>query len=291
MPLLPAAEVSASAVHGAALRRPALRQLRTATGAQPDALTAVCFDAWLLCSHGQPGIDGLPDGRQWERAVANVLITTRFEHRQGPGQTTLLGSRTSSGVAHELDGAGRTLGHRDGRGSTTVVLEAKAVTALPKVELASFHSKVWDYYLERLPAAASGSWHPILVSAGNVSEPLRRLCVQRAIVLIDPARVPLPVLLWFTSRPGADMRLPGALLSEAMRLGPRAIATMQDRWPLQPNGTVAFDPSWWSGTALPDLSYVHDELSAAVLDLYDTEAPGRLEQRAAALVAKLRRFD
>ena len=60
--------------------------------------------------------------------------------------------------------------------------------------------------------------------------------------------------------------------------------------PMQPDGTKVFDPSWWSRTALPDMSYVQ-ELSAAVLDLYDTEAPGRLERRAATLVASLERFD
>jgi hypothetical protein len=38
------------------------------------------------------------------------------------------------------------------------------------------------------------------------------------------------------------------------------------------------------------MSYVQ-ELLAAVLDLYDTKAPGRLERRAATLVVSLQRFD
>jgi hypothetical protein len=291
MALLPASDPAPSAVRGVPLHGHVLGPLRTRTGELADPLTSVCFDAWLLCSHAHPGDDGLPDGRLWERAVANVLTTTGFHHRQGPGQTTLLGSRSSSSVGHELDAVGRMLGPRTGRWDKTVILEAKAVTTLPKAEIINFEAKVWDFYLARLDAEATASWHPILVSAGSVATPLRRLCAQRGVVLIEPSRFPLPVLLWFAARPGADMKLPAALLSECVRLGQRAVATVQERWPVQPDGTIAFDPKWWMGTTLPDLDYVHKELSAAVLDLYDTDAPGTLEARAASLVARLHRFE
>lgn len=92
----------------------------------------------------------------------------------------------------------------------------------------------------------------------------RDVCAQRIIIIIiiiEPVRLPLPLLLWSACRPSADIWLPDALRAEAHRLGLRAVATTQDRWPTQPDGSVSFDPSWWSGTALPDLSYVHDELS------------------------------
>jgi hypothetical protein len=36
--------------------------------------------------------------------------------------------------------------------------------------------------------------------------------------------------------------------------------------------------------------FVHDELSAAALDLYDRDMPGALERRAGALMAELRRL-
>jgi hypothetical protein len=290
MALLPVSDPVASAVRGVPFHGRVLGPLRTRTGELADPLTSFCFDAWLLCSHAQPGVDGLPDGRLWERAVAGVLTTAGFHHRQGPGQTTLLGFQSSSGVGHELDAVGRMLGRRTGLWDKTVILESKAVTTLPKTEIINFEAKVWDFYLARLAAEATASWHPLLVSAGSVATPLRMLCAQRAVVLIEPNRLPLPVLLWFAARPSADMKLPAALLSECVRLGHRAVATVQERWPVQPDGTIAFDPTWWTGTALPDLDYVHDELSAAVLDVYDTDAPGILELRADALVTRLRRF-
>ena len=75
----------------------------TASRRTVDLLTAVCPDAWLLASHGAAG-DGSPEGRAWERAVAELLVQPGISRRQGPGGTTLLGMPSASGCRHELDG-------------------------------------------------------------------------------------------------------------------------------------------------------------------------------------------
>lgn len=287
MPLLATPAIQATGVRGVPIALPRLGPPRARSGEPVDPLTQLCFDAWLLASYALPGVDGLPGGRCWEQSVAAVLVTTGFDRRQGPGTTTLLEAISASGVAHELDGVGRALGVEGTGWNETVILESKAVTSLNKTEVTSFWAKVFDFYIEGVPAAGTASWHPVLVSAGAVSTALRKLCAQRAVVLVDPERVPLPVLLWMAGRPNADDRLPGPLLAECLRLGTPAMASMQQRWPVVDDGRIAFDPRWWNASSLTDLCFIHDELSGAVLDLYDRDMPGALELRSGALVAKL----
>jgi len=227
----------------------------------------------------------LPDGRAWERGVAKLVEAGGFDRHQGPGSTTLLGTRSMSGARHELDGAGRMA-----TGALLVILESKAVTELSKVEVVTFYDKVWDFYLNRLNSEATAAWYPVLVSAAPVSETLRRIAITKGVILVEPTRLPLPFLLDIASRPGADAKLPETLLAECVRLAQRAVITVQQRWPLGADGRIVFDPTWWPETALKDLLFVQDELSTAVLDLYDTERPGVLETRAAGLVDHFKRI-
>ena len=287
MALLATPAAQATSVRGVPVTQPRLGPPRSRSGGPADPLTRLCFDAWLLASHAPPGNAGLPDGRSWEQSVAAVLVTTGFGRRQGPGTTTLLGATSASGVAHELDGAGQALGPQGTAWDETAILESKAVTSLNKTEVTNFWAKVFDFYAEAVPSAGAASWHAILVSAGTVSPALRKLCAQRAVVLVDPERIPLPVLLWMAGRPNADDRLPGPLLAECLRLGTPAVASIQQRWPVLSDGTIAFDPRWWNASSLADLCFIHDELSGAVLDLCDRDMPGALEGRAGALAAAL----
>jgi hypothetical protein len=287
MALLATPTAQATSVRGVPVPIPRLGPPRTRSGRPADPLTLLCFDAWLLASHAPPGVGGLPDGRRWEQSVAAVLVTAGFGRRQGPGTTTLLGATSASGVAHELDGVGRVLGPEGTAWDETVILESKAVTSLNKTEVTSFWAKVFDFYAGAVPTAGKASWHAVLISAATVSTALRKLCAQRGVVLVDPERIPLPVLLWMAGRPNADDRLPGTLLAECLRLGTPAVASVQQRWPVLSDGRIAFDPCWWDAASLADLCFVHDELSGAVLDVYDRDMPGALERRAGALAAEL----
>jgi hypothetical protein len=88
-------------------------------------------------------------------------------------------------------------------------------------------------------------------------------------------------------RPNADDQLTSPLFVECLRLGTPAVASIQQRWPVLSDGMIAFDPRWWNASSLADLCFIHDELSGAVLDLYDRDMPGALERRAGALAAAL----
>lgn len=285
MPYVELLQRDATAVRGMPRTQRRVERPRTSSGRCADPLTGLCFDAWLLAAHARPGDGALPDGRAWERGVAKLLGAGGFDRHQGPGSTTLLGTRSMSGARHELDGTGRI-----STGGLLVILESKAVTELSKLEVVTFYDKVWDFYLNRLPTEAAAAWHPVLVSAAPVSDTLRRIAITKGVIIVDPTRLPLPYLLDIASRPTADAQLPEILLAECVRLVQRAVVTVQQRWPLGTDGRVAFDPSWWPETALKDLLFVQDELSTAVLDLYDTQRPGVLETRAADLVDHLKRI-
>jgi hypothetical protein len=252
------------------------------TGRVADPLTAVCLDAWLLASHGAEG-DGVPEGRAWEAAVAELLAQPGMSRRQGPGGTTLLGLPSASGCRHELDGAAAGW-------PGLLITECKARTnGIMKADIATFESKTFDFYTGNLDRAAGDHWWRILVSATPVAEGLRRMCFCGATILVEPGRLPLPVLLWTAAAVNADIVLPELLLAEALRLGGRAQAPMQARWTPDGSGSLRYDTTWWTATALDDLIYVQDELSGALLDLYDRHGGHYLEHRAAALRDQLRR--
>jgi hypothetical protein len=253
----------------------------TATGRPADALTAVCFDAWLLASHGAAG-NGIPEGRAWERAVAELLVQPGMTRRQGPGGTMMLGMRAASGCGHELDSvADGWLG--------ALITECKARShGIAKSDVATFEAKTFDFYAGNLRRATADRWWRILVSATALPAGLRRMCFCGGTILVDPEVLPLPVLTWTAKRCNADIHLPEALLAEILRLGEFAHAPMQQRWVPDRRGGVWYDTTAWSADDLDDLLYVQAELSGAVLDLYDRQGDHRLERRAALLRERLR---
>jgi hypothetical protein len=244
-----------------------------------DALSALAFRAWLLTSHGVEG-DGVPEGRVWERAVLEQLIVPGLSDHQRAGFTTLFGITSYSGCRHEFDAASRGWAGR-------VMAECKALSAgVSKNDVAIFDTKTFDHYAVEIPRASGESWWRLLVSASPVADGVRRLCATKSIIVIEPGRLPWPVLCWLAGRPMADTRLAEPLLREALRLGPRACASMQQRWVHDGCGGLRYDLTWWRQD---DLDFVQDELGHDWLDLLDIEVPGWLESRAEPLVARMRR--
>ncbi len=243
--------------------------LRCAVGALPR----VAFNAWLLASHGVEG-NGIPEGRSWERAVLDQLSVPGLGERQQPGLTTLFGSGSYSGCGHELDASARGWAGR-------IVTECKAVAAgVSKNDVAIFDVKTFDHYAAEAPQVTGEHWWRLMVSASAVGEGVRRLCAAKSIIVVEPGRVPWPVLCWLAGRPSADAHLAEPLLREALRLGSRACASMQARWAYDGTGGLRYDLTWWRPDDLDDLDYVQDELGHDWLDLLDIEVPGWLESKA-----------
>lgn len=169
-------------------------------------------------------------------------------------------------------------------------MEAKARSdGLTKADVAVFDLKTRDYYVAALPGAAPDRWWRLLVSAGPVAPDLRRLCATLAVIVVEPDVLPLPVLAWIAGRPSADGFFREALLREVLDVAGRASSSIQERWVPDGAGGIRYDATRWSPDKLGDLVWLQEELSGEVLDLYDTQAPGRLRGRSDGLTARLRR--
>jgi hypothetical protein len=239
----------------------------------------IALDMWLLAQ--RPSGDGLPDGHQFQQAVADALRRLGIGGVQRSGLHTLWDRAGASGAGHELDAAGRAK-------ARAYLIEAKATKKINKADLAVFELKVTDFYFSRWRTVAGHRWYPLLSTAGGVSDTSRRLAVHRAITLCDPGRLPLPVLYHHASHAATRDELPEDLCAEMARLAPRAFQSLQERYaPCSHRDGLILRPCPYSRDEVDDLLYVQDELTEDVLDRYDRLAPGRLEARAAQLQRRM----
>ena len=247
-------------------------------------LAEFTLDAWLVAKFAPQSGGAILDGRTWERTVSGLLYRPGFTRRQGPGCLTLFGSPSASGVNHEIDGAA------DGwRG--TVIVESKAIAGgISKGDVALFHYKVMDYYQKKIATASAENWWPTLCSATPSSMPARAAAISLGVLVSDPGRLPLPVLVRAASRPAADMYLPEAQLQEVVRLGERALQPVQERWSYRAEtGEISFNPRRWTDADISDALWLEDELSECLIGLYDKHRPGMLENRAKHLIWRARK--
>jgi hypothetical protein len=244
-----------------------------------DLLADFALDVWLVAKYAPQFGELLLDGRTWERTVAGLLRRPGFTRRQGPGSVTLFGMPAASGVNHEIDGAA------DNRCGSFVV-ECKATGAgITKADAALFHFKVMDFYQKRIATASHERWWRFLCGTVPTPQSARAVAVSLGMLICDPSRVPLPVLVRAAGRPAADMHLPEALLQEVVRLGERALCPQQEQWPYRAHtGEISFRPDHWSAADLADLLWLEDELSGYLLDLFEKRRPGVLETRANELI-------
>ena len=243
-----------------------------------DLLAELSLDAWLLAQASTESYAQLVDGRVWERAIFSLLRRPGLVRRQGSGETTLFGFPSASGVRHELDAAA------DGD-SCCVIIECKSKAGgVTKADAALFHQKTMDYYCSRPQRVGSEHWWRVIASSSPVSDSVRSFCVHLGVILCDPARLPLPLLVRAAGRPIADLYLREALLQEVVRLGEPALLPMQERWTYERrDNEIRFKPYLWRGGEIGDLLWVQDEMSSDLLDLYDLYRPGLLERRASFL--------
>ena len=250
----------------------------------PDVLSELALDAWLLGRAAREPSGLLVDGRVWERAVENLLWRHGLSHRQGPGTTTLFGFRPASGVGHELDAAATGFGG-------AVILECKSRrSGVTKADAALFHQKTLDFYCGRPDTVGRERWWRLVISSSPVSDAVRAFCIQLGLILCDPDRLPLPVTIWFASRPGMDQHLPETLLQEALRLGELAVLPMQHRW-FHDSDTkhIRFRPQVLNADDIGDLLWIQHELGSDIMDLYELHRPGLLERRGALLYNEIRK--
>ena len=249
-----------------------------------DLLADFTLDVWLVARFA-PQLSGTaPAGRAWERTVAGLLYRPGFTRRQGPGNHSLFGSVSASGVRHEIDGAA------DGwRGS--FIVECKATGGgISKADAALFHFKVMDFYQRKIATASAEKWWRIMCGTTPTTDTARAAAVSLGLLVCDPSRLPLPVLVRAAGRPAADMHLPEPLLQEIVRLGERALCPHQERWPYRAQAReISFKPDHWKDSEIRDLLWLEDELSGCLLDVYEKCRPGALERQATNLIWQARK--
>lgn len=241
-----------------------------------DILAELTFETWLLARvAGSSG--SLVDGRIWERTVGDFLRRPRFIHHQGPGESTLFGRLPASGVRHELDACAA-----DWAGNM-ILLECKSQRrGVTKAEAALFHEKTLDFYCAHPHRGGHERWWRLIVSSVPVSDAaVRAFCIQLGLILCDPERPPLPMILKIAGRPNADMYLREMLLQEAVRMGELVLQPMQDRWAYDPVARdIRFRPQALRNAGeIRDLLYLQDKLGQDIYDLYESHRPDILEKQ------------
>ena len=216
--------------------------------------------------------------------VASLLYRPGFSRRQGPGNHTLFGALSASGVEHEIDGAA------DGwRGC--VMVECKATeTGISKGDVALFHIKVMDFYQAKIATVCGEQWWRVLCGTKVSAPAARATAVNLGLLICDPGRLPLPVLVRAAARPSADLHLPEAHLQEIVRLGERALRPQQERWPYRADAKeIIFKPDLWKNNEIEDLLWLEDELTGSLLNVYERYRPGALQRRAESLFLRARK--
>ncbi|MDE0263594.1 MAG: hypothetical protein OXJ37_14425 [Bryobacterales bacterium] len=248
-----------------------------------DLLAEFSLDSWLLARSTLDTCISPVDGRAWEGAIGDLLRRTPLPNRQRAGLKTLFGVEAASGVAHELDACAA-------GGATMIVVECKSQSSgVAKADVALFHEKTLDFFCAKPRCFGGERWWRVVASSTPVSDAVREFSISLGLVLSEPSRMPLPVVLRAASRPGADMYLREALLQDVIRLGEHALVPLQERWRYNTQTEeICFRPTILTPSEIQDLLWIQKELTSDILDLYDLYRPRVLENRAEELVRTLR---
>jgi hypothetical protein len=247
-----------------------------------ELVAAFSEAAYLLARFHPPALTGTAGGRAWERWAASTLGASGAWVLQGPGRLTLFGTRSASGLGHEIDGCGA-------QGSSTLILEAKAYgdRGPSKEDLMFFDRKTFDLYVARRRVGEQGPHYRVMASTQGIDPALRKYGFLYGIIAVEPDVLPLPMLLQMAGRPAARRFFQGGLLADFLRLGTAACGPLESRFVPDGPNHLRFDISMLPDQDLEDLLWLQQELSADVLELVDQERPGHFEGRADQLIYTL----
>lgn len=189
---------------------------------------------------------------------------------------------SASGTPHEIDASAS-----GWRGCLLIECKSRK-NGVSKSDVAVFDQKTFDHYCASLATASEEHWWRLMVSSAPVTDNIRRLCIHNGIILCDPERLPLPVLLRTAGTPASDQYLPETELQEVIRLGEQFLSPMQMRWKLDSSGRLIHKPRISKGDDIDDLMWLQDELSGDLLDLFDLHRPERLERRTYELLQRVK---
>lgn len=161
------------------------------------------------CSRARRRVTGAQRGRNFERLFYELCRSRGVQLCERAGARTLAEEQSASGLLHEVDAASRSV-------ACITHWELKHMTTeVPKNELLIFNGKGLDFLQESGPMAARTPMFRFLLSGAGVRDECRYFAMLWGIMIVEPVRMPLP-LLYEAVASGAAAQLTPAE-SEAVR--------------------------------------------------------------------------
>ncbi len=171
-----------------------LPRLRDFKSLLPDNVLDVLLRSFAIVEVGGLSGTGPARGRNFEHLFYSICERRGVSLSEKAGARTLGGRASASGFAHEVDGASRS-----SRAST--MWELKHLSApLDKNELLIFNGKGLDFLQGGDSLAARMPLARFLLSGGNIRDVCRRYAVLWGITVIEPGRMPFPLIYEATAR-------------------------------------------------------------------------------------------
>jgi hypothetical protein len=209
-------------------------------------------------------------GRNFEQLFYALCERRKVLLSEKAGARTLGGRASASGFAHEVDAASRAM-------TAATMWELKHLNKpLDKNELLIFNGKGMDFLQGGDALTAKMPLLRFLLSGGNVREECRRYAILWGITVIEPGRLPLPIIYEAAARglarglSVAEMRAIRVLTPWASRALQDAVAELAKRVADQAAGG---GPVPVLSRRVSELLDIQEQLGVEVLDSLDDQWP------------------
>ena len=154
----------------------------------PSNVLNLLVRVYAIVEVGGVGGSGPERGRNFEQLFYKICDRLGVHLTERAGGRSVAGQRSTSGFAHEVDGATRAA-------SATTYWELKHLSSpLEKNELLIFNGKGLDYLHDASPLFRNAPLLRFLLSAGNIRDDCRVYGVQWGITIIEPDRFVVPLI-------------------------------------------------------------------------------------------------
>jgi len=219
---------------------------------------------------------GAERGRNFEQAFYRLCDRNGVHLSERAGARTVAGRRSASSFLHEVDAAVAAPNH-------TAYWELKHLAAdLDKNELLIFHGKALDFLLGGNSLLLRAPMLLFVLSGHNLTEAARHFSIQWGIMVIEPGRLPLPLLYEAVARGAqcdlspADCRAVRAQLPWACRPLQSAVADLANRCQASEANGQCRPISERSGEILD----LQEQVGSDVMDCLDERFPDWLDELA-----------
>lgn len=243
----------------------------------PDKLLDLVARTFSLVQVGGVSGTGPDRGRNFERVFYGLCSSRGIHLCERAGARTLAETRSASGICHEVDGATRAV-------DCVTDWELKYLSnEVPKNEFLIFNGKALDFLQGSKRLFARVPLHRFFLTGSNVRDDCRYYSALWGIMLIEPDRLPLPLLYEAIAR-GASAALSDA---DCRAVRERVV------WACRPLQTVIGELASWSTGTLDtgvcgpgalriakEVVDIQEQIGASVVDYLDDECPEWIDDAA-----------